>query len=51
MEEKRALELKLKRCRELAREFPDGSTHQMVIDLLEETEDQLRLIEISRKPD
>jgi hypothetical protein len=45
--EKQAIEAKLARCRELAREFPDGPTAAMIRDLENELRDQVRALETS----
>jgi hypothetical protein len=39
------IKLKLERCRQLAREFPDGPTTQHIRDLENELRDQLRALE------
>ena len=39
--EKQAIEAKLARCRELAQEFRDGPTAQMICELEEELRQQL----------
>lgn len=43
--EKQALETKLARCHELAKEFPDGSIAQMIRDLEDELRQQIRELE------
>jgi hypothetical protein len=40
--EKLAIETKLARCRELAKEFRDGSTAQMLRDMEDELRQQIR---------
>jgi hypothetical protein len=44
--EKQAIEAKLARCHELARQYPGGETAQMIRDLEEELRQQLRAVEI-----
>jgi hypothetical protein len=39
------IKLKLERCRQLAREFPDGPTTQHIRELENELRDQLRALE------
>jgi hypothetical protein len=43
--EKQELELRLERCRRLAREFPDGITGQNLRDLAAEIERQIQQLE------
>ena len=43
--EKEAIEVKLARCREQAKEFPEGHTAQMIRDLEDELSQQLRALE------
>ena len=43
--DKQALEIRLARCLELAREFPSGSTAELIRDLETELRGQLRSIE------
>ena len=43
--EKKAIEAKLARCHELAQEFRDGPTAEMVRDLEAELREQLRTLE------
>ena len=40
--QKLAIENKLARCRELAREFPEGHTAEMIRDMEDELRQQLR---------
>jgi hypothetical protein len=42
-QEKQAIEVKLARCRELAQEFRDGPTAQMIYEFEEELRQQLRM--------
>ena len=44
-QEKEAVEWKLATCRDLAREFPDRETAQMIRELEEELRQQLRDLE------
>jgi hypothetical protein len=44
-QEKQEIETKLARCRELAKEFPDGPTAQMIRDMEEEFRQQIRNLE------
>jgi hypothetical protein len=44
-QEKQALKAKLARCCELAKEFPHGSTAQMIRDMEEEFRQQIRELE------
>ena len=39
------LEARLARCRDLAREFPDGSIAAMIRDMVDDLREQLRLLE------
>jgi hypothetical protein len=43
--EKQAIEAKLARCHELAKEFPHGPTAQMIRDMEEELREQIRDLE------
>ena len=43
--EKEAIEARLERCRELAAEFRDGPTAEMIRDLEAELREQLRNVE------
>jgi hypothetical protein len=43
--EKQAIETKLAKCRELAREFPHGATAQMIREMEEELRQQMRELE------
>jgi len=44
-QEKQTIEAKLARCRELAQEFPDGATAQMIRDMEDELREQLRAVD------
>jgi len=44
-QEKQAIESKLARCRELAKEFPHGSIAKMIRDMEEEFRQQIRELE------
>ena len=42
--EKAVIEAKLAKCRELAQEFPDGPTAEMIRDLENELREQMRTL-------
>jgi hypothetical protein len=48
--EKQAIETKLARCRELAKEFPHGSTAQMIRDMEDDFRQQLQELEQAVRP-
>jgi hypothetical protein len=48
--EKQTIETKLARCRELAKEFPHGSTAQMIRDMEDDFRQQLQELEQAVRP-
>ncbi|MCA1469771.1 hypothetical protein I6F09_17910 [Bradyrhizobium sp. IC3195] len=46
--DRQALEVRLARCLELAKQFPTGPTAQMLEDLEVELRDQIRVLEFKR---